>query len=83
MRTFYKTLALLLTLCLITALWTGTAATAAAADVAATDTYVYCFDPNPELYPSYYSFYTKRAVCNSPPLCDAPQQQRGRCHLFI
>ena len=66
MRTFYKTLALLLTLCLITALWTGTAATAATADVAATDTYVYCFDPNPELYPSYYSFYTKRAVCNSP-----------------
>jgi len=66
MRTFKKCFALLLTLCLVATLWTGTVATATAAEVTLPDTYIYCFAPNPELIPSYYAFYARQAVCNSP-----------------
>lgn len=66
MRTFKRAFAFLLTLCMIAALWTGTAATATAAEVTLPDTYVYCFAPNQELIPSYYAFYARHAVCNSP-----------------
>ena len=66
MRTFQRTLSLLLMLCLISALWMGTAALAASPEEALPDPYIYYFAPNSDLIPSYYSFYAKPAVCNSP-----------------
>ena len=64
MRIFQKLSALFLILCLT--LGMGTLVTAAAPEEEQPDPYVYCFTPNTDRYPSYYSFYAKPTVCNSP-----------------
>ena len=64
MRTLRKLLSLFLVLCLT--LGMGTLAMAAATEEELQDPYVYCFAPSQDRIPSYYAFYAKQAVCNSP-----------------
>lgn len=66
MYTFRKLFSLLLVLALTAGIFCGISVPAAASAPQLPDPYIYCFAPSADRIPSYYAFYARHAVCNSP-----------------